>query len=76
MGMFASWLVLISRSPKIVSADPPDDPFHRPPIKQNKPATTDDTSKNKSFHAAFPKGHIEFCVMRTAERRLKEQSMS
>jgi len=55
MGMFEGCLVLISRSPKSDFTGPPDDPFHRPPIKRNMPATTDDTSKNKSFHAALPK---------------------
>jgi hypothetical protein len=37
--------------------DPPDDPSHRPPIKWNLPATTDNTSETESFHAALPKGH-------------------
>jgi hypothetical protein len=55
MGMFAGCLMLISRSPKSGFTGPPEDPSHGPPIKRNMPATTDDTIKNKSFHAGLPK---------------------
>jgi hypothetical protein len=44
-----------SVSKKIGFTDPPDDPFHRPPIKRNVPATTDDTSQEDLFHAGLPK---------------------
>jgi hypothetical protein len=44
-----------SVSPKISFTGPLDDPFHRPPIKRNVPAITDDTSENESFHAGLPK---------------------
>jgi len=49
-----------SFSRKFGFAGPPDDPSHRPPIKRNLPATTDDTSEIESFHTALPKGHELF----------------
>jgi hypothetical protein len=35
----------------------PDGPFHRPPIKPNPPAPTENTQPPKSFHAPLPKAH-------------------
>jgi len=55
MGMFDSGLVFISWSPKIGFAGPPDNLYHRPSIKRNVPATTEDTSEKELFHAGLPK---------------------
>ncbi|MFH1883923.1 MAG: hypothetical protein ABIL62_14595 [Planctomycetota bacterium] len=48
-------------SPGKGSRRPADDPYHRPPIKRNVPATTDDTRQNELFHAGSPKRHPHMC---------------
>jgi hypothetical protein len=59
--MLAVWCSSVG-SPEKRFCRPAGDPSDKPPIKRKPPATTDDTSRNQSFHAPLPKEHVVFCV--------------